>query len=138
MLHGLNKDFAGVTRRFCGAATGVNEKAIGHADLQTPLVWRDSPGGEQTLRREQLGSPTFGWQKKCIGSKTETGFTGRGSLEFSGEMENVTLRKIPSLRKCEESVAGVYRRALLNEDDAIPGGLRSGEMETATSRQAQL
>jgi hypothetical protein len=50
----------------------------------------------------------------------------------------MTFRDLPLSRKCEQSVAGDYRRALLRKGNAIPGGLRSGEVKAAAAGEAQF
>ena len=49
----------------------------------------------------------------------------------------MTFRDAPRSRKRKQGVAGDYRRALLGEGHAIPGGLRSGEVKAASPGQAQ-
>jgi len=50
----------------------------------------------------------------------------------------MTFRDLPLSRKCEQSVAGDYRRALLGKGNAIPAGLRSGQVKTAVAGEAQF
>ena len=113
----------------------MHEKSIGYAHHQLPLLCRNSPGGEQSLRRKQLRRPTFRRQEKCIGGKTKTGLARGRGLEFHREVESVTLGDDPWLRKRERGVPGICRRALLSESGAIPGGLRCCEVEAATPGQ---
>ena len=50
----------------------------------------------------------------------------------------MTFRDVPLSGKCEQRIAGDYRRALLGEGQAIPGGLRSGKVKAAAPGQAQF
>ena len=59
-------------------------------------------------------------------------------MKLSGEMQSVTVRDIPTMWNLKKSVSRTRGIILQDERDAVPEGLRCGDVKPAASWQAQF